>query len=253
MSVIPYSKSPTTLSTKEVSSENSIRLCQSFHSKQQTLVKAACECAKSTLAKSNVKAVATEKWNSDEINGSTGGAKSLLNKEKKKTVRRDDFRQELTKEQQEEIKEAFDLFDATGTGIISLQDLKVALRALGFEPAKTEIKRLINGLDKPVQPPTGAIDRDKEGTVTVDFQDFVSIMTTKISEKDAVSELKKAFVLFSENKDHITLEDLQYIARELDENMTDDELREMIFEANRKSGDGVVDQKQFLEILEKPE
>ena len=176
-----------------------------------------------------------------------------MNKEKKKTVRRDDFRQELTKEQQEEIKEAFDLFDATGTGIISLQDLKVALRALGFEPAKTEIKRLINGLDKPVQPPTGAIDRDKEGTVTVDFQDFVSIMTTKISEKDAVSELKKAFVLFSENKDHITLEDLKYIARELDENMTDDELREMIFEANRKSGDGVVDQKQFLEILEKPE
>ena len=78
-------------------------------------------------------------------------------------------------------------------------------------------------------------------------------MTTKISEKDAVAELKKAFVLFSENKDHITLEDLQYIAKELDENMTDDELREMIYEANRKSGDGVVDMQQFLEILEKPE
>ena len=64
-----------------------------------------------------------------------------MNKEKKKTVRRDDFRQELTKEQQEEIKEAFDLFDATGSGMINVQDLKVALRALGFEPAKTEIKR----------------------------------------------------------------------------------------------------------------
>jgi len=47
----------------------------------------------------------------------------------------------------EEIKEAFDLFDTNGSGIIDMKDLKVALRALGFEPAKEEIKRLISDLN----------------------------------------------------------------------------------------------------------
>jgi Ca2+-binding EF-hand superfamily protein len=32
------------------------------------------------------------------------------------------------------VKEAFDLFDANGSGNIEVKDLKVALRALGFEP-----------------------------------------------------------------------------------------------------------------------
>ena len=161
------------------------------------------------------------------------------------------FKQELTVQQSAEIKEAFDLFDASGSGMINLQDLKVALRALGFEPAKQEIKRLINDLNKQNQQ-TREVDREKEGTVTIDFSDFKNIMTTKMSERDADKELEKAFILFSNNKDHITLEDLQYIAKELGEQMTDDELREMIFEANKKNRDGVVNVKEFLSILEKP-
>ena len=132
--------------------------------------------------------------------------------------------------------------------MINMQDLKVALRALGFEPAKTEIKRLINGLNKP-KSETKETDKEKEGSITVDYQDFLNIMTTKMSERDADKELEKAFILFANNKDHITLEDLQYIAKELGENMTDDELREMIFEANRKNRDGSVSIQEFLSIL----
>lgn len=130
--------------------------------------------------------------------------------------------------------------------------MKVALRALGFEPAKTEIKRLIQALDKPVQARTDFADRDKEGVILIDFDDFTQIMTTKMSERDADKELEKAFILFSNNKDHISLDDLQYISRELGETMTDDELREMILEANRKSKDGVVTLPEFMSILEKP-
>ncbi len=89
--------------------------------------------------------------------------------------------------------------------------------------------------------------------MTVDFQDFLNIMTTKMSERDADKELEKAFILFSNNKDHITLEDLQYIAKELGETMTDDELREMIYEANRKNREGSVTLPEFLSILEKPQ
>ena len=44
------------------------------------------------------------------------------------------YKQELTEAQKAEVKEAFDLFDTNGSGIIEVKELKVALRALGFEP-----------------------------------------------------------------------------------------------------------------------
>ena len=74
------------------------------------------------------------------------------------------------------------MFDTNGSGIIDMKDLKVALRALGFEPAKEEIKRLISDLNNNN---TGRDrEKDKEGQVTIDFNDFLEIMTTKMSEKD---------------------------------------------------------------------
>jgi len=61
------------------------------------------------------------------------------------------------------------------SGQIDIKDLKVALRALGFEPAKEEIKKLISDLNN-----TSAHrdrDKEKEGQVTIDFTDFLHIMT----------------------------------------------------------------------------
>ena len=46
---------------------------------------------------------------------------------------------DLTEEQRQEIKEAFDLFDSEGNGVIDAKELKVAMRALGFEPKKEEV------------------------------------------------------------------------------------------------------------------
>ena len=76
--------------------------------------------------------------------------------------------------------------------------------------------------------------------MTIDFNDFLDIMTTKMSEKDSETELAKAFILFSKNKDCIEFEDLKAIAKELGENMSDDELKEMMFEANRVDKEGIV-------------
>jgi Ca2+-binding EF-hand superfamily protein len=141
------------------------------------------------------------------------------------------------------------LFDTNGSGIIDMKDLKVALRALGFEPAKEEIKRLISDLNN--NNANRDREKDKEGQVTIDFNDFLEIMTTKMSEKDQPDELEKAFILFSQNKPFIEFTDLKRIARELGETMSDDELKEMIFEANKTDRDGAVERKDFLSILNK--
>ena len=47
---------------------------------------------------------------------------------------------ELTDEHEQEIKEVSDLFDTDGSGSIDSKELKVALRALGFEVKKEEIQ-----------------------------------------------------------------------------------------------------------------
>lgn len=130
-----------------------------------------------------------------------------------------------------------------------MKDLKVALRALGFEPAKEEIKRLISELNN--NSANRDREKDKEGSVTIDFNDFLDIMTTKMSEKDSAEELEKAFILFSQSKMTIDFSDLKRIARELGETMSDDELKEMVFEANKTDREGTVDKKDFLSILNK--
>ena len=75
--------------------------------------------------------------------------------------------------------------DAAGTGIIEVNELKVALRALGFEPQKEEINRLITDLNNNHAGRDRDREKDKEGQVTIDFNDFLDIMTTKMSERDS--------------------------------------------------------------------
>jgi centrin-3 len=57
-------------------------------------------------------------------------------------------RQELTDEQKQEIKEAFDLFDTDKTGTIDYHELKVAMRALGFDVKKQEVHGLMREYDR---------------------------------------------------------------------------------------------------------
>lgn len=51
---------------------------------------------------------------------------------------------ELTEDQRQEIKEAFDLFDTDKNGAIDAHEMKVAMRALGFEVKKDEVLRILD-------------------------------------------------------------------------------------------------------------
>ncbi|KAL7287331.1 hypothetical protein TKK_0018454 [Trichogramma kaykai] len=145
---------------------------------------------------------------------------------------------ELTEEQKADIKEAFDLFDPDGTGKIATRELKVAIRALGFEPTREEIRKLI-------------AHTDPDGLGKLSFEEFLEIMASKMSEKDAKEEVLKAFQLFDDDgTGKITFKNLKRVAKELGENLTDEELQEMIDEADR-DGDGEISQEEFLRIMKK--
>merc|ERR1711885_100297 len=93
---------------------------------------------------------------------------------------------ELTEEQKQEIKEAFDLFDTDGSGNIDSKELKVAMRALGFEPKREEIKKLISEVDK-------------DGSGVIEYHEFAEMMTQKMAERDPREEMMKAFRLFDDD------------------------------------------------------
>jgi centrin-1 len=91
-------------------------------------------------------------------------------------------------------------------------------RALGFEPKKDEIKKMIS-------------DIDKDGSGTIDFDEFLQMMTAKMGERDSREEILKAFRLFDDDETgKISFKNLKRVAKELGENMTDEELQEMIDE-----------------------
>ena len=145
-------------------------------------------------------------------------------------------RQDLSDEQKQEIKEAFELFDTDKTGTIDYHELKVCMRALGFDVKKQEVLNLMR-------------EYDREGSGQIEYPDFLEIMTTKISERDPIEEISKAFKLLDEdNTGRISLRNLRRIAREMQENLSDDELQAMIDEFD-KDGDGEISEAEFLAIM----
>ena len=77
-------------------------------------------------------------------------------------------RLELTEQQRTEVRQAFDLFDTDGQGVIDGNALKVVLRALGFEPRKEEVRKMIASVDK-------------SGSGTIDFNEFLRFRGLYIS------------------------------------------------------------------------
>merc|ERR1712185_877700 len=114
----------------------------------------------------------------------------------------------------------------------------VAMRALGFEPKKEEIQKMIS-------------DVDDDGSGTIEFNEFLQMMSQKILNRDPKDEILKAFRLFDDDETgKISFKNLKRVAKELGERMTDEELQEMIDEADR-DGDGEANEEEFLRIMKK--
>ena len=127
-------------------------------------------------------------------------------------------RPEISEEQLLEIKEAFDLFDMNKDKYLDFHELKVAMRALGFDMKKEQVLRLLK-------------ENDREGRHLMSYDDFQRIMAQKISERDPLEEIRKAFRLFDDDgSGKINLKKLRRVAKELGEDIEDQELASMIDE-----------------------
>jgi Ca2+-binding EF-hand superfamily protein len=160
--------------------------------------------------------------------------------------------EELSEEHRSEIKEAFVSISKDGN-YIDASELKFAMRALGFEPKKEEVKKILSSLEKEastVQSPSSS-SKCPPLAGKVSLEQFVLVMARKFEEKGTREEIMKAFSLFdADNTGRITFQNLKQVAAELGETIDDQELQEMIAEADR-DGDGGVDREEFFRIMRK--
>ncbi|KAF1946051.1 EF-hand [Clathrospora elynae] len=167
---------------------------------------------------------------------------------------------ELSEEQREEIGEAFNLFDLDKDGHIDYHELKVAMKALGFDLPKHEILNILqmHGVSSPTsssnaqskQPARQAAQQQYGSPLRqlLSFQAFQTLMAQRIVSRDPQEEILRAFELFDEGgKGRITLQDLTRVARELGEALTHDELVAMIEEFDMDN-DNAISQEEFINI-----
>merc|ERR1712188_136915 len=94
-------------------------------------------------------------------------------------------------------------------------------------------------------------DVDNDGNGTIEFGEFLEMMTGKTGEKDTREDIEKVFKLFDDDTTNkISFRNLARVAEELGENIDDEELQDMITQADR-DGDGEINIDEFYRIMKK--
>ncbi|CAF2188504.1 unnamed protein product [Brassica napus] len=161
---------------------------------------------------------------------------------------------QLTDEQISEFKEAFSLFDKDGDGssllillslaiwlimftcCITTKELGTVMRSLGQNPTEAELQDMINEVDA-------------DGNGTIDFPEFLNLMAKKMKDTDSEEELKEAFRVFDKDQNgFISAAELRHVMTNLGEKLTDEEVEEMVREAD-VDGDGQINYEEFVKIM----
>ena len=111
------------------------------------------------------------------------------------------------------------------------------MQTLGFDANNPEVLKILDKIDA------------KKGPLK--FDDFMDVMIDKNVDKDPEIEIRKAFrVLCEEGTDKITMKSLSKICADLGEKIGEEELQEMINEAD-KDQDDEVGEEDFIKIMQK--
>ena len=113
------------------------------------------------------------------------------------------------------------------------------MTSLGFESKSAAIFQMIS-------------DLDADGNGTIDFEEWLTLMTRRVSDKDSKANINKVFALYDDERTgFISVKNLRRIAQELAENISEEELQELITRADLDQ-DGLVSEDEFYSIMTRP-
>ncbi|XP_032526124.1 uncharacterized protein LOC116776927 isoform X1 [Danaus plexippus] len=142
----------------------------------------------------------------------------------------------LTDEQKSDLQQAFDLLDYNGEGKIRAEDFRVAIKALGYEPTKEELQKMISGVDK-------------GQTGKLSFENFETAIMRKVMSLDSDGDIMKSFRLFDMNDTgFISVENVKRVTDILGTYLTDEEIDEMVDDADTDY-DGYISAQEFMKMI----
>ena len=138
--------------------------------------------------------------------------------------------------------------DPSRIGEITTKELGTVMRSLGQNPSESELQDMINEVDSDNN---GTIDfpgtlvasiRTQELSLANTFsKEFLTMMARKMKDTDSEEEIREAFKVFDrDNNGFISAAELRHVMTSIGEKLTDDEVDEMIREADQ-DGDGRID------------
>jgi len=90
---------------------------------------------------------------------------------------------------------------------------------------------------------------DADGNGTIDFPEFLTMMARKMKDTDSEEEILEAFKVFDKDGNgFISAAELRHIMTNLGEKLTDEEVDEMIREADI-DGDGQINYEEFVKMM----
>jgi centrin-1 len=113
------------------------------------------------------------------------------------------------------------------------------MTSLGFEAKSGAIFQMIS-------------DLDADGNGTIDFGEWLTLMTKRVNDKDTRANVNKIFALYDDERTgYISIKNLRRVAQELNENISEEELQELIVRADVDQ-DGLVSEDEFYTIITRP-
>ena len=137
-------------------------------------------------------------------------------------------KQEISTEENEDLRQAFDLFDIKENGKIDPSEIKETMKQLGFDLKNPTIYNIIKDLDTEESKKNGGLS----------FSEFSEIIQKRLGDRDTKEGVRRIFDLFvdDEKAEYIPLESLKKVAKELGDKMSEDDLKDMIECATKNEG-----------------
>lgn len=135
-----------------------------------------------------------------------------------------------------DLQKVFDIFDRNKDGSIGTKELRFVIKSFGITPTEDELQDIIN-------------EADTNGNGIIDFEEFVNVATRTIKDAEAEDELRQAFRVFDEDENGvISAADLHHAMTHLGDKMSEEEVDEMIREADINN-DKQINYEEFITMI----
>eukprot|EP00658_Telonema_sp_P-2_P081614 TRINITY_DN841_c0_g1_i2.p1 TRINITY_DN841_c0_g1~~TRINITY_DN841_c0_g1_i2.p1 ORF type:complete len:218 (+),score=56.67 TRINITY_DN841_c0_g1_i2:106-759(+) len=175
---------------------------------------------------------------------STGGVSSTMRLQ----IEVDD----ITEDQVEVFKEAFQMFDKDGrletlcssllteairSGCIDTKEFRAVCESIGMEPTDAELKLML-------------MDVDKDNSGDVDLEEFIAAMKSKYLDTDGPEIIRNAFDVFdTDGSGSLSYEEMTDVLKNLGDSLEPPMIRRLI-EASDLDKNGEVDLDEFMAMVQ---